>query len=161
MNTLIVYSSKYGCTEKCARQIAEHLGGTVELKNLKTSKKDFDLNTYERVIIGSSIYVGKASKETTEFCRRNLDRLQTKKLGLYICCMRDGQIAEDELTAAYPEELRRQSLACDYFGGEIILNRLSSLDRLMARKAAKIETDLVSLSTEKIYGFSNKLKSAG
>lgn len=161
MKTLIVYSSKYGCTEKCARQIAAHLGGAVALHNIKTRKPAADPASYDRVVIGSSIYVGKPAKEITEFCHRNLDRLQSKKVGLFICCMEDGLTAENELNSAFPEPLRRQAVACDYFGGEVILSRLNTLDRLLARQAAKIKTDLISLSPDKINGFSNKLKMAG
>ncbi len=38
MNTLIVYASKYGCTEKCARLLADQLTGTVELHHLKKDR---------------------------------------------------------------------------------------------------------------------------
>jgi hypothetical protein len=42
MNTLIVYATKYGCTEKCAVILSEKLTGKVDLCNLK-GVKDVDL----------------------------------------------------------------------------------------------------------------------
>lgn len=35
MNTLIVYATKYGCTEKCTSLLSKKLTGKVELCNLK------------------------------------------------------------------------------------------------------------------------------
>ena len=161
MSTLIVYSTKYGTTERCARALAEMLGGEVELRNLKKDRRTPDWNEYSRVIVGSSVYVGKVSKETTEFCTRYAEQLAGKDLGLFICCMREGDIAQAELADAFPESLRRHARACDYFGGEIVLSRLNTLDRLMARKAAKIEEDISTLDPDKITRFLEILKTAG
>ena len=38
MNTLLVYSSKYGCTEKCAKTLSKELKDKVDLINLKMLK---------------------------------------------------------------------------------------------------------------------------
>ena len=74
MNTLIVYSSKYGCTEKCAKLIKEKLNEEVDLVNLK-NVKDIDIYKYNKVIIGGSIYIGKIQKSVTEFCTKYIDQL--------------------------------------------------------------------------------------
>lgn len=158
MNTVIVYASKYGCTEKCARIIAEHIGGGIRLHNVK-SNKPINLDEYHRVVIGSSIYVGRAHREIREFCSKNLDLLRSKELGLFICCMEQGETALAELDASYPQELRDQARARDYFGGEIIMNKLNTLDRLMAHNAAKIRDDMTNISMERIERFCQSLTS--
>lgn len=55
MKTLILYATKYGATEACARLLAQNLEGEVQIINIKQA--DIDLRKYDRVILGSSIYV--------------------------------------------------------------------------------------------------------
>ncbi|MGV8154838.1 MAG: hypothetical protein ACLKAL_13375 [Alkaliphilus sp.] len=43
MNTLIVYATKYGSTEKCSKILSKYLEGTVDLCNLKNAN-DVDLS---------------------------------------------------------------------------------------------------------------------
>lgn len=86
MNTLIVYSSKYGCTEQCAKILSEELKGEADLINLK-NVKDINISKYDTVIIGGSIYIGKIQKEVAGFCAKNLDILKEKKLDyLFVVC---------------------------------------------------------------------------
>lgn len=58
MSTLIAYSTKYGCAEKCAKMISDELKDRVDLINLR-KENDVDLQKYDKVIIGGSIYIGK------------------------------------------------------------------------------------------------------
>lgn len=101
MNTLIVYSTKYGCTEKCASILSKKLMGKVELCNLKIGSIP-NLSEYDKVIIGGSIYIGKIQKEVSEFCSRNLDVLKDKKIGLFICAMQKDDAIETEINTAFP-----------------------------------------------------------
>lgn len=159
MNTLIVYSTKYGCTEKCAGILSEKLDGKVDLCNLKTAKP-LDLSQYDKVIIGGSIYIGKIQKEVSEFCARNLDVLKKKKTGLFICCMRDGATAEAEIKDNFPKELLNNAVAKDYFGGEFIFKKMKALDRFIAKKVAKVENDISSILMERITNFAQLMNKA-
>ena len=85
MNTLIIYASRYGTTEKCARILKDKLDDPVEIVNVNRSKA-IDLNGYDRIILGSSVYMGKASKELNKFIMQHWNRLGGKELGLFICC---------------------------------------------------------------------------
>ncbi len=79
MRTLILYSSKYGFTEKSGKTLGEHMDNDVVLKNCT---KDFsiDLTKFDNVIIGSSIYVGKPSVTVLDFCESYQRLLMNKKL---------------------------------------------------------------------------------
>lgn len=77
MNTLIVYASKYGCTEKCAKLLSKELYGEVDIINVKRMR-DIDISKYEKIIIGGSIYIGKIQKGVTQFCSKNLHKLKEK-----------------------------------------------------------------------------------
>lgn len=156
MKTLIVYATKTGCTEKCAAILAEKLSGEVDLCNLKAAGVP-DLTQYEQVIIGGPIRMGRIKKEVSEFCTKNLNLLKQKKIGLFICCMREGEIAEAELNTAFPQELLTIAMAREYFGGEFIFKKLNLLDRLIVKKVAKIDTDTSNILEENINRFIQSL----
>ena len=152
MNTIIVYATKYGCTEKCAERLKEQLIGKVDLLNLKTTKT-IDLANYDKVIIGGSIYMGRIQKQVTEFCTKYMDALKKKKVGLFICCMRDGDLAEAELNSAFPQELCFHVVAREYFGGEFILKKMNALDRFITKRVAKTDKDISSINENNISRF--------
>lgn len=64
MKTIIIYSSKYGCTADCAKELKSGLSGTVELVDIdQTNPKAILLESFDVVIFGSSIYIGAVSKK--------------------------------------------------------------------------------------------------
>lgn len=152
MKTLIVYASKYGATEKCAEGLSKKLMGRIDLCNLKKTKT-IDISQYDKVAIGGSIYMGKIQKEVREFCSQNLDLLKDKKIGLFICCMRDGEMAETELNDAFPQELIKNAVVKEYFGGEFIFSRMGFLDKIITKKVAKTDQDTSTISEERINRF--------
>jgi|Deesub1362A_J573_1020465.scaffolds.fasta_scaffold06256_5 menaquinone-dependent protoporphyrinogen oxidase len=152
MNTLIVYATNYGCTEKCATILSEKLTGKVDLCNLKVVNA-VDLSKYDKVIIGGSIYMSKIQKEVREFCSKNLNVLKDKKIGLFICCMRDGNIAETQLNKSFPQELLANAVAGEYFGGEFIFRKMNFLDKLIVKKVTKIDKDMSNILEENINRF--------
>ena len=81
MKTLIVFSSKYGTVERCAKLIAEKLGDAV-LENLRNNS-DIKISDFDTVIIGGSIYSGKIRDEIKEFCTKQHKELIKKRLGLF------------------------------------------------------------------------------
>jgi menaquinone-dependent protoporphyrinogen oxidase len=152
MKTLIAYTSKYGCTEKCAKILSEKLPGETDLINLE-GERPVDLSAYDRIIIGGSIYMGRVQKPVTDFCNKNLDQLKGKKLGLFICCMSEGKDAEAQLNNAFPKELLDIAIAKDYFGGEFIFKKMNPLHRLIVKKIAKTDKDISKISHERIANF--------
>ncbi|WBW96698.1 flavodoxin domain-containing protein [Oceanirhabdus sp. W0125-5] len=152
MKTLIIYGTKHGCTEKCAKILAEKLTGKVELYNLK-EKKNLDITLYDKVIIGGSIYIGKIRKEVSQFSMENLNVLKDKKVGLYICGMHEDEVVEKQLNDAFPQELIEKAVAKESFGGEFIIKKMNFLERLIVKKVAKIDKDVSNISDEKIDNF--------
>ena len=82
MKTLIVYGTKYGCTQKCAELLKERLSGEVCLQNAKSAQGS--LKEYDAVFIGGSVYMGKIRGEVSRFYRRHHKELLKKRLGLYL-----------------------------------------------------------------------------
>ncbi|OPJ56257.1 flavodoxin domain-containing protein [Alkalithermobacter paradoxus] len=149
MNTLIAYFSKYGCSEKCAINLSKKLNGNVDLLNLKKSGS-IDLSKYDKVIIGGPIYIGKISKEVSQFCSENLDLLKTKKLGLYICGMRENDYIDIQINASFPKDLIDNATSVEYFGGEFIFEKMNFIDRLITKKVAKVNNNVSNILEENI-----------
>jgi len=90
MKTLIAYSSKYGCTEKCVGTLAAKLSWEVDVVNLRGGKA-VDLSGYDRVIIGGSIYMGRIQKQVTNLCVKNWTFLKAKSWGSLSAVWRRGK----------------------------------------------------------------------
>jgi menaquinone-dependent protoporphyrinogen oxidase len=86
---LICYGSRYGSTEEIAQKIGETLrnrGATVESVNLKKEKVK-DLESYELIVVGSGIQMGRWTKEPLKFLKKNRELLSRKKVALFVSCM--------------------------------------------------------------------------
>jgi menaquinone-dependent protoporphyrinogen oxidase len=151
MKIAIIYTSKSGTTESVARQIAGKMTAhSVALFNLAEKRRP-DLNLYDGVILGSSIYAGKPRAGMNIFCRNNLEKLKELKLALFVCGMEKDEIRQSlELASAYPEELLRHSVARQFAGGEIFIEKKNRLEKFILKRFAKITTSESIINTEAI-----------
>lgn len=156
MNTLIVYASKYGCTEKCAKLITKELNDKVDIINLKIVK-NINLSKYDKIIIGGSIYIGKIQKQVTEFCREHLDELNEKRIGLFICCMAEGEAINNELNASFPSELLKIAEVKESLGGEFLLDKMNFMDKMIVKKVSKVISNKSNILEDKIHEFAQAL----
>lgn len=156
MKTLITYCTSHGCTEKTARELKEYLQSDVDLCNLKKDNLP-PLQNYERIIIGGSIHAGKIQKRVKDFCNTHFEALTQKELGLFICCMEEGEKAERQLQDAYPEELRQQAKAAAYFGGEFNFNKMNFFEKMIVKKVAHVNQSTSSVNHLSIQNFSKRM----
>lgn len=156
MKTLITYCSSHGCTEKVAGQIRNFLGEDVILHNLKSKTQPL-LNDFDRVIIGGSIHAGQIQKKIRDFCAQNSKVLLDKELGLFICCMEEGEKAEEEFRNVFPEELRKHAKATACLGGEFNFEKMNFLERMIIRKVAKVNHSVSNLNQKAIRQFSQEM----
>lgn len=152
MKSLIAYATKYGCAQNCAKTLCEKIKGEVELCNLKKIK-DIDLSNYDSVIIGGSIYMGKIQKEVKKFCEDRISELREKKVGLFICCMGEEEVAQTQLNNSFPQELINVAIAKENFGGEFILDKMKSFDKFIVKKVSKVEKDTSNVLDKNIELF--------
>jgi menaquinone-dependent protoporphyrinogen oxidase len=159
VNTAIVYMTKHGCTEKAAQILMEKLGGDVAAVNLKSAGEP-DLSQYDTVIIGGSIYAGKIQVRVTKFIEKHREVLLTKRLGLYLCCMFDGETAGKQFEEAYPWELRDHACATGLFAGELDFSKMNFFERKIVKKVANIEESVSRLDSCAIEEFAQKMSEA-
>ena len=152
MKTLIIYASKHGCTEKCSRLLMDKLNGEVKIVDIKKERVP-ELALFDNIIIGGSVYIGKIQKEVKQFCLKNISVLKKKKLGFFICCMSENDIAEKEIDTSFPEELLTNAVARGYFGGEFIFKKMNVFERFIIKKISKTDKDSSTISKENINKF--------
>ena len=157
--TLIAYATKHGSAEECAKSLGAKLDSSVDLCNLK-EKKQIDLGVYDTIIVGGSIYAGRIQKEVKEFCTKNENELKAKKLGLFICGMSEGELAEKQVLSSFPQGLMDTALVKDSFGGKFDFTKLNFMEKMIVKKVAKIESDQSNISENKINDFAQILKEA-
>ncbi|MFT8315355.1 MAG: flavodoxin domain-containing protein [Clostridium sp.] len=151
MKTLIIYATKHGFAEKCSKLLKDKLSGEVATVNIKKDTMP-NISSFDKIIIGGSVYMGKIQKEITEFCTENFDTLKEKKLGLFVCGMQKDSI-ETELAASFPNDLLTHSSVKECFGGEFIMKNMNPLERFIIKIVAKTKNDVSSVSEENINKF--------
>lgn len=137
MKTIIIYSSKYGCTEDCAKALKNKLNGDCKLVNLKKAGAA-DFQQYDWAIIGGSIYVGKIQKEVKLFCERNLKELLTKNIALFMCCTTPDQV-NDFFKSNFSSKLLAHAIKTVNFGGDLRQEKMGFLDRKLTALVTKTE----------------------
>lgn len=147
MKTLIVYGTKYGTAEKCSNILKDKLQGEYKVINIKRDKIT-DLETFDNIVIGGSIYAGNIQKEVKDFCSSNLDTLKNKKIGLFICCMNEDN-PETQINAAFPQELLDQAIIKESFGGEFKFQKMNFFERLIIKMVSKGKKDASPMDMSK------------
>jgi menaquinone-dependent protoporphyrinogen oxidase len=157
MKSLIVYCSSHGTTEKAVRFLSGSLEGEILAIDLKRDKDKYDLASFDTVIIGGSIHVGNIQRKIKQFIKNNLDTLLEKEIGLFLCCIHDGETAIEQFNNAFPQELRKNSAVMGLFGGEFLLSEMNFLEKQIVKKVSGATIDQSNLDYEAIKEFASKL----
>ena len=137
MKTLILYYSKYGTTEKCAKMLADKIEGGADVVGYAQRRKA-RLENYDTVIIGAPVYMGML-KKMKSFCEKNLSKLLTKKVGLFICHMDQEESIGDKAAKYFPQELIEHAASIMGFGGAMDTEKMGKFDRYIYENVAKEE----------------------
>ena len=157
MKTLIVYASKYGFTTDCVNLLKNKLQGEVTTVDINKVTSQLSLKEFDTVIIGGSIYVGKVSKKLREFCEKNLDALNQKKIGLFLCCA----LVENEaqfFTDNFPASLLENAKAKKTFGSDARLEKMGFLDKTLIKAVTKGDFSSFKISEENIDAFAEGVR---
>ncbi|WP_413538875.1 flavodoxin domain-containing protein [Enterococcus malodoratus] len=136
MKTLIVYASQNGSTADCVNYLQSKLDGEVTVK--KIDERLPKLDSFDTVIVGGSVHMGKIQRKITSFCRRNKRLLLEKNLGLFVCCY-TAEGEEGFLESIYDEQLLSHAVMTSIFGGEMRYERLNFAFRKLFESLNKVE----------------------
>ncbi len=149
-NVLIVYGSRFGCTEEVSQKIAEILqteGITTQVVDLqKTREREWPSpEEFDGVLIGSGIKIMKWTKEPRNFLEKHGKEFSGREnvLGLFVCCLSavtDKEHARKEYLEKIMEKIGVTADICDAFGGVLDFSessRMGFLNKKMLKTAAK------------------------
>ncbi|TCK92839.1 menaquinone-dependent protoporphyrinogen oxidase [Natranaerovirga hydrolytica] len=150
MANLIVYGTKYGSVQGCAERLKKELNDDTVLLNLKKEKADdVDISSYDTIIIGGSIYVGRIQKEVSAFCEKHSDTLLKKKIGLFICCMEEGKKANEQLISMFDQKLLDHAVIKEVFGGELDMAKLGFIHKMMMKIVSQSDENKKEMTNKK------------
>ena len=156
MKTLIVYTSKYGCTADCAILLKRKLPGDVILADITKAPKQVNVNDYDTIIIGGSVYVGRVSKNLRAFCESNLDALLKKNVGVFLCSALSDQF-NDTLKNNFPVLLLDNAKAVKLFGSEARLETMNFMDKMIIKTVTKNDFSGFKVSEKSIDEFASEI----
>jgi len=93
---LIAYASKYGSTGGVADAIGKELcsqGLSADVALIKNAK---NIGSYQGVVIGSAIYMGKWMPEAADFVKKNREALSRVPVAYFLVCMTLSRPTEDK-----------------------------------------------------------------
>ncbi len=160
MKILIAYRTQYGAVEKCALIMQEKLHATVELFDLK-QKRNPEIGDFDIILIGGSIYEGLIQREVISFCSRNRDALLAKKVGLFLCCLYNGERSGDQLKSSYPPWLTDHAFVRRSLGGILDLEKLLPMDRYLVHRLGEIKKSGDLLDYDGLDDFCQKVNRIG
>ncbi len=135
MSGLIIFQSKYGATAQYAAWISEQLNWpAVSVADLDNGQ----LENADTVVLGTSIYIGKAL--IRKWIVRHLDLLHGKRVFLFIVCgtPTDRREELDKIQKnAVPGELQLH-VSPFFFPGRMIYKNLSWKDRLLLQMGSRL-----------------------
>jgi menaquinone-dependent protoporphyrinogen oxidase len=144
---LVAYGSKRGSTA----EIAERIGETLRQKGLQVDVLDAgtvnDLTPYSKIILGSSVYIGRWHKKAVRFLKKNIEVLEKLPVWLFICGPTGpGNPIEQMDGWFYPKSLRPvierihpRDFTC--FGGKLEMKTLNPFEKLIINKVKAPEGD--------------------
>jgi len=156
MKTAILYATKHGCTEKCARELVNYLQSDTQI--IKVDEiQDTNLDEFDQFILGGSIHAGALNRGFKKIIKEPLAPWTKKIIGLYVCCMHLGEQAEKQFNEAFPKALRKQAIAKGLFGGELLLEKMNFIERKIIKKIAKIDKSVSNINEDEIRKFANRI----
>ncbi|MTI66424.1 MAG: flavodoxin [Firmicutes bacterium] len=154
MKTLIAYTTKHGSTEKCGKVINERLrtkGNLIDIKKDKAKIKEYDV-----ILLGFSVYAGKAQKEMINFINSNEKILKNKEIGLFICC-NDGEKSMEFMKENLPNWIYEKAFVKKHLGHEIHFDKMNFFERFIYKVVAKSKESYSDIKDENIKALSNEV----
>lgn len=137
MKTLIIYSTTYGYTKECSEKLSQKImdSDIVDFKSIKDVRTL--IQSYDTVIIGSSIYMGQISKGFNKLLNDNLELLKTKRVALFLCCG-FAEKYEETMTNVFPKELLDLAIAKECFGGILNEEKMKFIHKIITKLIKKV-----------------------
>ena len=145
---LVTYASKYGSTGGVADAIGKELCSKEVAADVLLIKNVSNISSYQAVVIGSAIYMGKWMSEAVDFLKNNRDILRRVPVAYFLVCMTLSRPTEknraevlsymDPILKAVPEI---KPVGIGTFAGAMDYANLSWLNRKILQSKGTPEGD--------------------
>ncbi|MDD5168400.1 MAG: flavodoxin domain-containing protein [Syntrophales bacterium] len=145
---LVTYASKYGSTGGVADAMGRELCSAGVAADVVLIKDAVNLSSYQGVVIGSAIYMGKWMPEAIDFVKKNRDILRQVPVAYFLVCMTLSQPTEknraevlsymDPILKTVPEV---KPVGIGTFAGALDYNNLSWLYKKILKAKGSPEGD--------------------
>ena len=125
-----------------------------------SSRRKYNLEQYDTIIVGGSIHEGMIQRSVYKFCESYLDALLGKQVGLFVCCMEPESDEKELINRAFPQPLVEHALASGFFGGELNIKKMNLLQKIMTRKAARLQKE-PDIDFQRILEFARTIHELG
>jgi menaquinone-dependent protoporphyrinogen oxidase len=159
MKCLVIFSSKYGQTEKIATRIADNLrssGVEVDVQPAETVGKSKHLSDYDLVVVGSPIYFGKHLRTVSQFISENLATLNHKTSAFFSVSLSASGNPKQQSDAsravdAFLEERGWIPKTTTSFGGALPYRKYGWLTRMLMKWISSREGGSTDTSRDHEY----------
>jgi len=156
VRTLIIYTSKYGTTADCATALKDKLSGEVILADINKTTAPIEIDKFDTIIIGGSVYADNVSKKLRVFCQNNVNTLIKKKIGIFLCCALSDK-ADEYFISNFPSELLNAAKTKMSFGSEARLDKMSFLDKTILKAFTKGDYSNFKILDDRIEKFRSEM----
>ena len=154
---LIGYGTTEGQTARITEYIADVMrsqGHEAHVLDLKESK-DLALESYDAVIVGGSIHMGRHEEHVADFVRKNrvsLERLLSAFFSVSLAAHGDMENAR-AYVKNFEQETGWRPMQVGYFGGALLYRQYGLLKRLMMKKIVRDKPGNLSLDTSRNHEY--------
>jgi menaquinone-dependent protoporphyrinogen oxidase len=155
---LVAYASKYGSTGGIADTIGKELCSKEVTADVLLIKNVSNISSYQAVVIGSPVYMGKWMSEAVDFLKENRDILRQVPVAYFLVCMTLAQPTEkkraevlsymDPVLKAVPEI---KPVGIGTFAGALHYDNLSWLNKKILKSKGTPEGDFRDWNTIRVW----------
>lgn len=127
MPTLILYATKSGASQYCADLLARQIEDCTVCDLSKTAP---DIASFDTIIIGSGVRMGRFYKPVLNFLRKNENFLTEKRIAFYLCNAYPDTL-QKAIEKNIPHQLVNSAICIKSFGGKPPFRASSDTDWLV------------------------------
>lgn len=127
-----MYASKHGTTQKCAEILAEKLRSSNDVLLYDAKSGDIPpADSFDTVVLGSSVRMGAVSKNIKSYVRENTKKLNAMPCAVFLCCGFPDEF-DEYVREQFPKAFK-PSYSFHCFGGELKPQNVKGIERLLVK----------------------------
>lgn len=145
---LVAYASKHGATAGVAEAVGKELCARGLAADAALIKNVRDLGSYQGVVVGSAIYMGKWMAEARDFVKENRDLLSRVPVAYFLVCITMARAIENkrEIALSYLDPVLEavpevKPLSIGTFAGRLDYSKVSWLNKKILKAKGAPEGD--------------------